>query len=164
VPQPDGTVARRINEGQAAIVRRIFELYADGLGFKKIAETLNQDGLLGPRGTPWRHTAIRELLHNPTFGGSTVWNKTKRVAHGGKTNVKVRRAESEHVTVAQPELQIVSDEMMAKVRGKHAENGAAFARGAGGRSSCGTRSRGCGRCSKPRWPRPGRPSGGSGSR
>jgi site-specific DNA recombinase len=52
VRQPDGTVGRRINKGQAAIVRRIFELYADGQGFKRIAEALNQDGLRGPRGTP----------------------------------------------------------------------------------------------------------------
>jgi site-specific DNA recombinase len=133
VPGPDGKVTRVINEGQAAIVRRIYEWYADGLGFKRIAAELNAERVSGSRGTVWQHTAIRELLHNPTFGGVVLYNRTKRTVRGGKTNVKIPRGTSELVTVPKPELQIVPDDVLARVRAKLDANGAAFARGAGGR-------------------------------
>ena len=44
---PDGQrshVERRINEAEAAVVRRIFELCAGGAGLTRIAKTLNADG------------------------------------------------------------------------------------------------------------------------
>jgi DNA invertase Pin-like site-specific DNA recombinase len=43
-------VVRRVNEEQAAVVRRIFELCAGGKGFTRIAKALNQDGVTPPRG------------------------------------------------------------------------------------------------------------------
>jgi site-specific DNA recombinase len=39
-------VARRINEAEAAIVRRIFELCADGAGLTRITKTVNADAAL----------------------------------------------------------------------------------------------------------------------
>jgi len=45
-PDQDGRrkrlyVRRELNQEQAAVVRRIFRLYASGLGLTKIAKTLN---------------------------------------------------------------------------------------------------------------------------
>src|SRR5262249_40311241 len=47
-PDQDGRrkrlhVERRINEEQAAVVQRIFQLYADGFGLKRIAKLLNDE-------------------------------------------------------------------------------------------------------------------------
>src|SRR5207245_3533835 len=42
-------VVRRINPGQATIVRRIFSLYADGMGITRIAKLLNDDAVTPPR-------------------------------------------------------------------------------------------------------------------
>ena len=41
-----------IQPAQAKIVRRIFELYADGMSARRIAIELNADGIPGPRGGP----------------------------------------------------------------------------------------------------------------
>jgi DNA invertase Pin-like site-specific DNA recombinase len=53
-PGPDGRprrlcVRRQINDAQAAIVRRIFQLCADGFGLTRIAKTLNAEGIAPPR-------------------------------------------------------------------------------------------------------------------
>ena len=42
-------VERRINEAEAAVVRRIFELCADGAGLTRIAKTLNAERRAAPR-------------------------------------------------------------------------------------------------------------------
>ncbi len=53
------TGERRINEDEAAIVRRIFTEFAGGTSPKAIARGLNDDGIPGPRGKLWRDTAVR---------------------------------------------------------------------------------------------------------
>ncbi len=55
-----GHVERRINEAEAAIVRRVFHLSAEGYGFKTIAKRLNAEGVLGARSlafaeNTWHH-------------------------------------------------------------------------------------------------------------
>lgn len=62
---------RKINEAEAAVVRRIFEAFAAGKSPRAIAHELNADGVAGPGGRPWGDTTIRGhalrrtgLLHN----------------------------------------------------------------------------------------------------
>jgi len=66
------------------VVRRIFNWYVhDGLGFKGIADRLNQQGLPSPRagswsshhGDKWAMTSIRDMLLNPAYVGDLVWNR-----------------------------------------------------------------------------------------
>ena len=49
-------VERRINEAEAAVVRRIFELSASGAGLTRIAKTLNAEGAPAPRPQQGRPT------------------------------------------------------------------------------------------------------------
>src|SRR5262249_6047487 len=65
---PDGTrasVARRINVEQAAVVRRIFDLYATGVGMVTIAHRLNEEGVRPPRGRGWAPSCIPAMLYPP---------------------------------------------------------------------------------------------------
>src|SRR5206468_10260176 len=55
----DGHGQRRINEAEAAIVRRIFANFAAGQSPRSIARVLNAEGVAGPRGRPWGDTTIR---------------------------------------------------------------------------------------------------------
>src|SRR5262245_49621510 len=61
----DGHVEREIDSDEAAVVRRIFQLCADGDGLVRIAKTLTAEGLRPPgRHTKgWAPSAIREMLH-----------------------------------------------------------------------------------------------------
>ena len=47
-------VDRQINEAEATVVRRIFELAAAGYGFRRIAHALNAEAALAPRATHGR--------------------------------------------------------------------------------------------------------------
>ena len=73
---------RRINEAEAAIVRRIFEEFAQGRSPRGIAKSLNAEGVPGPKGRPWQDTTIRGhatrrtgILRNDLYAGRLVWNK-----------------------------------------------------------------------------------------
>ena len=60
----DGTrshVDRRINEAEATVVRRIFELAAAGYGFRRIAHALNAEAALAPRATHGREEWLVRL-------------------------------------------------------------------------------------------------------
>ena len=57
-----------VDEDQAAVVRRIFGMYADGAGLRSIASTLNADGVAPPRprrkalSPSWSVSALHSLL------------------------------------------------------------------------------------------------------
>lgn len=73
-----------IAEEEAAVVRRIFEMYADGNSQTTIAKTLNAEGVLAPQPArnrqvrAWCTSSIHEMLRNERYHGVFVWNRTKK--------------------------------------------------------------------------------------
>jgi site-specific DNA recombinase len=116
-------VEQRALPEEAAVVRRIFEMYAAGLSYSQIAKTLNRERILSPRPSRsvkmggWYMSAIRELLLNEKYHGVLVWNRTKTVRNRetGRSEQR-RRPESEWVRVEVPEMRIVPDELWNAVR------------------------------------------------
>ncbi|MCA7120284.1 MAG: recombinase family protein [Acidibrevibacterium sp.] len=110
--------ARSINEAEAAIVRRIFTLFAGGASPIAIAKTLNAEGVPGPEGRAWRDTTIRGhagrgtgILRNELYIGRLVWNRMrflKDPATGKRVSRPNPRAEWVIETV--PELRIIDQE------------------------------------------------------
>jgi hypothetical protein len=115
---PDGQrshVERRINETEAAVVRKVFELCATGAGFTRIAKTLNEDGAAAPRPqqsrpAAWAPSSVREVLLRPLYRGEIVWNQTRKRDSGGQAK-RATRPEDAWLHVPAPGLQIVSDEL-----------------------------------------------------
>src|SRR5262249_52563828 len=74
---PDGRrshVERRINDSEAAVIRRIFDLCAAGCGFTRITKTLNAERVPSPRAqrgrpTAWAPSSVREVLFRETYRG-----------------------------------------------------------------------------------------------
>ena len=59
-----------VEEQEATVVRRIFNLCLhDGLGIRRIAQRLNQEGYQTRRGRNWSMVTIRDLLRNPVYIG-----------------------------------------------------------------------------------------------
>lgn len=58
-----------INEKEAKIVKRIFELYIAGNGYKAIANRVNKEGHVGKRGKPFSVSTIKTILENPVYVG-----------------------------------------------------------------------------------------------
>lgn len=86
-------VIRQVNDAQAAVVRRIFTLCAEGYGFTRIAKALNADAVPPPRhASGWAPTAVREILLRPLYRGEVIWNRIKkRDQWGGSATSTVRR-------------------------------------------------------------------------
>lgn len=54
---------------EATIVRKIFELYADGRSLSEIARWLDVRGVKPPRGARWHRSTLRYMLRNPVYAG-----------------------------------------------------------------------------------------------
>ena len=56
---------------ESSMVRYIFRLYLkDGLGIRRIARRLNEDGLSTRRGGPWSMVTVRDILRNRAYLGT----------------------------------------------------------------------------------------------
>lgn len=70
----DGQIT--INEAEAPAVRRIFELYLQGMGMQTIANILNSEGVPRPRGSgKWYQATIGYILSNERYRGDAVLQK-----------------------------------------------------------------------------------------
>ncbi len=74
-----------INEAEAQIIRRIFQMYNIGLGYSRIAKALNEDKLPSPsasyakagRFTSWSSQSVQNIIRNEKYIGIWRWKKTK---------------------------------------------------------------------------------------
>jgi site-specific DNA recombinase len=111
-------VRLEINEDQATVVRRIFQMYAAGQGLARIAKRLNDDAVTAPqppRTRPlraWCPSSIREMLRNERYRGVQVWNRTEK-QRNPETGRKISRERpaSERVRVEVSEWRIVPEEL-----------------------------------------------------
>ena len=118
VTLPDGStshVEQRINEAEAAVVRRIFELTAEGMSRVAIAKQLNAEGLPSPRsqqGRPraWIQSSVHEALNRPRYRGELVWNRTRKRDRFGERK-SIDRPDNQWVRVPAQHLRIVSQEL-----------------------------------------------------
>ena len=65
-----------INEGEASIVRRIFDLYMSGMGAHSIAKVLNEEGVTTVTGATWHASTIMGMLKNEKYKGDSLLQKT----------------------------------------------------------------------------------------
>ena len=72
-------VVFELHPEQAPVAHRIFRAYGDGVSMKKIAASLNDEGIASPGGNTWDMSAVRYILYNETYRGWRIWNKTKKV-------------------------------------------------------------------------------------
>src|ERR1700733_1058359 len=128
-----------IIEAEAAVVRRIFELYAGGISSRAIAERLNCENIPSP-GAAWRRSDTGEnakrrgkwvgsaihgdpkrgygILNNERYLGRLNWGRLqwKRGAANSKKRVAVVAAPALMVRREDPRLRIISDELWERVK------------------------------------------------
>lgn len=64
-----------INEEEATVVRRIFELYIYGLGCRGIRKKLTSEGYLTRNSTEFAETTIKRMIKNEKYKGTVIFNK-----------------------------------------------------------------------------------------
>ncbi len=88
-----------IDEEEATVVRRIFNLcLREGLGIRRIAQRLNEEGYQTRRGRNWSMVTIRDLLRNPVY-----------IGRYDKLGVSV--SGNHHAIVSEPDFEAVGQQM-----------------------------------------------------
>lgn len=96
-----------VDEYAAGIVRKIFDLRLQKIGYGKIAGILNADGILSPRGywhehygkgeckhsKLWMYATVKDILHNEVFLGHLINNHTGSMSYKDKTMIRKPKAE-----------------------------------------------------------------------
>ena len=121
-------VRQEINEQEAAVVRRIFSMYASGMGLAPIAFQLNKERVpasVPARNRPrqaWSRYTIREMLFNEKYHGVVIWNRTQKVRNP-ETGRKVSKARpaADWKRIEVPELRIVPEELWIAAHKRNAE-------------------------------------------
>ena len=100
-----------INEAEAQVVRRIFDLYANQqMGIRRISQKLLDEGFTSRKGNAFNVLTIRHILCNPKYKGWYCANKSQTVDYRSKR--KIFLDESEWVMYPDPSIPaIVSEEL-----------------------------------------------------
>lgn len=67
-----------INEDEAKVIRRIFDLYLHGMGTQQITDLLNREKVPTSnrkKGAGWGRNAVRYILHNEKYMGDAIFQK-----------------------------------------------------------------------------------------
>ncbi len=133
----EGHVERRVNEAEAAVVRRIFELYVEGAGQSRIAKRLNEEGAVAPRsqqGRPcgWAPSSVHEVLDRSLYVGRVVWNRTRKRDQSGQRHQQAR-PEAEWLAVDVPALRIVPEPLWERAQARRATRRAQYLTATGGK-------------------------------
>lgn len=67
-----------VDEEKAAVVRQMFDLAEQGIWPSKIKQYLNKNGVPGCAGGDWDDTAVFRVLHNVSYKGDLILQKTYR--------------------------------------------------------------------------------------
>ena len=104
---------------EAEVVRLIFRQFADGMSVGEISRRLNSDGVPGPGGTSWKAASVRRILRSPRYRGTMLWSRTRLVTNPDTGRVVTcPKNDNELIRVGAPELQIVDDDLVAKVEAR----------------------------------------------
>src|SRR5882724_2696605 len=110
---------RTINDQEAAVVRRIFTEYANGVTPRQIVAGLARDKIPSPTGAPvWSYQGIvgglhkRGLIHNHLYVGELVRNRFKNIKNPETGKRITRKApEDELIVVPVPDLRIIDQHL-----------------------------------------------------
>ncbi|MFT0636698.1 cassette chromosome recombinase CcrB [Staphylococcus ureilyticus] len=110
---PDNKKELIINQHEANIVKYIFESYAKGHGYRKIANALNHKGYVTKKGNPFSISAVTYILSNPFYIGKIQFAKYK------DWNDKRRKGLNDNPVIAEGKhTPIISQDLWDKVQAR----------------------------------------------
>ncbi|GMR63939.1 MULTISPECIES: recombinase family protein [Bacillus] len=102
----------KVNAEEAEIIRKVFNLRAEGKGYKKIAVILNQQGFKTKRGQLFSICTIKTIVENPLYIGYCRWGRKKnRIEETSKEKI------DEYNLVKGKHEPIISEGLWKKVQG-----------------------------------------------
>ncbi len=84
----------KLNEKEANVVKRVFELYATGdFGIRKIGQELAKEGIVSRTGKPLCYSTLRRMLENPKYKGFYCGKKTEVIDFLTKERINIPKEE-----------------------------------------------------------------------
>ena len=93
-----------IDKPKAEIVKRIYDLYLNGCGGRRIALLLNEEHIPSPTGTVWNNATIFKILKQEKYIGDILWQKTYSVFMGEKWKINRGDVDSWYIKDAHPAI------------------------------------------------------------
>lgn len=118
VEDPDDMYHLIVDEEAAKVVRKIYEMYANGIGYYKICKYLNENKIPTPskykklqglkyvcpqypNGSEfWNIDSIRKILLDETYDGLLIQHRTEKIAYNIKGSKKIPKNEQSIVACA----------------------------------------------------------------
>ncbi|NQV79365.1 MAG: recombinase family protein [Alphaproteobacteria bacterium] len=122
----DDRGARKINDSEVKIIRRIFASYSDGRSPRRIAYELNAEGIAGPRSADWTQSTINGnavrgtgILNNELYIGRLVWNRL-RYMKDPTTGKRISRLNPRDKWIIEdvPDLRVVDQDVWDSVKAR----------------------------------------------
>ena len=90
-----------VDDIESQIVKRIFDMYINGIGCYKIARILNEENINTPAynrkitsvSNEWSHNTIYRILRNETYIGSVVAGQRKKINYKSKKLITLPKSE-----------------------------------------------------------------------
>jgi site-specific DNA recombinase len=101
-----------INENEAAAVRRIFDIYANGGSYKDICDELNHKGIRTRYNHVFAKNSLHEILSNQRYVGNYIYNQAV------KKSKRKLKPESEVIRVEGGIPQIIDKETFERVKSR----------------------------------------------
>lgn len=111
---------------EAEVVRRIFEMYRDGMGRIKIADQLNKEHIPAPKGGKWSSNTLPGILSNVHYLGKIKWNARKTLLTVEEGEIKKSRPRSDEYLVFEGKHPAIIDQELwdavQAIKGTHPRN------------------------------------------
>ncbi len=143
-PGDSGSDRLVVVESEAALVRRIFQSYADGHSLKQICNMLNDEGIASPRARErgqynagiWNPSTLsgsvelgEGILNNELYVGRRIFNRRTWIEVPNETRGFRRQPrlnpESDWIVRDEPDLRIIDDALWRRVKQRQADARAA---------------------------------------
>lgn len=111
-----------INEEEAKTIQLIFRMYADGLGYSAILDTLHENNMLTKTGRTFQKNSLHDLLINPKYQGLYTFNLRSAKGLCGTRNNHVYKDEEDIIAIEGGCPAIVDKETFAVVQKRIAAN------------------------------------------
>lgn len=95
-----------VNEKEAQTVRRIFDLYVKGNGYKSIANQVNKEGHRSKKGNLFSINAIKTILTNPIYVGYIRYNVRRDWGEKRRNNINPEPVieKGQHIPIISAEI------------------------------------------------------------
>ena len=112
----------RIFEEEATVVRRIFDMYAEGRSCMSIVKTLNQEEVLSIKKTKqgWTAATIHRILKNEKYIGRWSWGRRQNRSVTGTGRIHTVLREKPLFEATYEDLRIIPGELWDQVQMKPA--------------------------------------------